>query len=205
MNSCKLLFYGYWQNHWSLRSETNFHSNLNTNLLVGLKANHCLEQQVTHYCQAKWLRPILPHPIQIKAASTSEIRKENKCMYKKRQGKIITNITTELIFMKRKVYTQKKPHNPSTYWAFIFFRSFMLQCVHYKCIAPLEYHSTLSAFVLSFHFVIFHGLSFGLFHFFPSLYQLHGNLSWKNRTFEWILLHCTSYPVWKFVLSIVLL
>lgn len=77
----------------------------------------------------------------------------------------------------------------------------MFQCVHYKCIAPLEHHSTLSAFVLSFYFIILHGLSFRLFHFFPSLYQLHGNLSWKNVTLEWTLLHCISYFPCKLVLK----
>lgn len=116
-------------------------------------------------------------------------------MYQKKEQKIITNIITELIFIRRKVYIGEKNLNPSTYWALIFFSSFVFQCVHYKCIAPLEHHSTVSAFVLSFHFIIFRGLSFGLFHFFPSLYQLHGNLSWKNRTSELILLHCTSHLV----------
>lgn len=77
----------------------------------------------------------------------------------------------------------------------------MFQCVHYKCITPLEHHSTLWASVLSFYFIIFHSVSFGLFHFFPSLYQLHGNLSWKNITPEWTLLYCISYFLCKLVLK----
>jgi len=95
---------------------------------------------------------------------------------------------------------EKKTKN-QTYWAFIIFRSFMFQCVHDKCIAPLEHHSTLRAFVLSFYFIVFRGLSFGLFHFFSSLYQLHGNLSWKKVTHEWTLLRCTLYFLCKLVLK----
>lgn len=104
------------------------------------------------------------------------IRKINTCM---KRGKKNNNRCHYWMNFHREGGLQTK--RTPTYWAFIIFRSFMFQCVHYKCIAPLEHHSTLSAFVLSFYFVIFRGLSFGLFHFFPSLYQLHGNLSWKKH------------------------